>query len=307
MNNSYIPLFLYKQPKQLNHLKLLQNSLKLNPTLFHKKKSQFDPEVINNNHNEQENELTESYLFQDANNIEINELKNNLNNKELTIEANAKNYLNYILNNNNNNKRKKNYNLKPINLSYGKQNNNSNVNTPLRSFSNETDSISNSNFSNNGFNLYNNTRNYTEINKYEIPRNKSIDSLKYFGNYHKYNINNSEKNNNVLPKIYKKTTDITNPNYYDEVSMQLLRKKNLENLEFNRRLIEDKINVNKSNKIILNKDDEFTLPPGRISNPKYYNLGESRLKNNIIINPGNHCNSPSLFPYNYHKLKSEFA
>ena len=303
---NYIPLFLYEQPKSLNHFKLLQYSLKANPTLFHKKKSKFDPEVINNSNDEENIEdLEESYLFQDANNAQINELKNNINTKALTIEANAKNYLNFMLNNS---KNKKNNNLKPINSSYRKSHNYSNINTPLKSFSNETEICLNNNFSSYDFNsLYNNSRNFSENNKFGNQKYKSIVVDKNFENDNKYNADDSEKTI-ILPKIYNvKSTDITNPNYYDQISLQLLRKKNIDILQYNKQLLEDKINKNKRNKITSNKDDVFSLPPGRISNIKYYSLGESRLKNNIIINPGNHCNSPGLFPNNYHKLKSEFT
>ena len=230
---NYIPLFLYEQPKSLNHFKLLQYSLKANPTLFHKKKSKFDPEVINNSNDEENIEdLEESYLFQDANNAQINELKNNINSKALTIEANAKNYLNFMLNNS---KHKKNNNLKPINSSYRKSHNNSNINTPLKSFSNETEICLNNNFSSYDFNsLYNNSRNFSENNKFGNQKYKSIVVDKNFENDNKYNADDSEKTI-ILPKIYNvKSTDITNPNYYDQISLQLLRKKNIDILQYNK-------------------------------------------------------------------------
>ena len=51
--------------------------------------------------------------------------------------------------------------------------------------------------------------------------------------------------------------------------------------------------------------NELTLPPGGISNPNYYSLGESKLSSNPIVNPGNRN---EIFNHlNNHKLKSEFV
>jgi len=104
-----------------------------------------------------------------------------------------------------------------------------------------------------------------------------------------------------LPKYGRyKRSDITNPNYFDNILKTLILKKNTNILNYNKNI---KRKYPKRN--YLSFDNELPLPPGRINNLKYYNLGESKLKSNPIVNPGNHFFSP-YFIENYNKKKSEF-
>ena len=58
-------------------------------------------------------------------------------------------------------------------------------------------------------------------------------------------------------------------------------------------------------RLYIRNNDELTLPPGRISNPNYYNLGESKLSSNPIVNAGNRA--PIFSNFRHNKLKSEFV
>ena len=81
-------------------------------------------------------------------------------------------------------------------------------------------------------------------------------------------------------------------------------KKNIEILNYNTKVYESKYisNIHR-NSFSLNKN--FPLSPGKINNPWYYSLGESKLGRNPIVNPGNICLSPTFT--NYNKRKSEFT
>lgn len=285
--DNYIPYFKYECQKPSSRFKLFQNLLNINPNLFHKKRNIFNSDVDNYIDNKNNNNIDE-LLFQEENQNEINKLKSNFINKSSAIETNAKNYLYYI----SRNKHKKKINLKQINLSSDNSNTNAYTNISQKSCENRNDEKSNitrllKRKNNNP--LINSEDNSEEDNFYF---NKNIS----FGNDY------SKKC--LLPNIYNiKGTDITDPNYYDKIANQLLRKKNKEISDYNKNLFENKLHLNK---ITLKKENQISLPPGHISNPKYYNLGESHLKNNIITNPGNHCISPCVISNNFHKLKSKF-
>ena len=73
--------------------------------------------------------------------------------------------------------------------------------------------------------------------------------------------------------------------------------------DYNQNLLNKRYSPLTANKMLFIKNDDLALPPGHISNPRYYNLGESRLRSNPIVNPGNRA---PIFNYSHHhKLKSE--
>ena len=128
-------------------------------------------------------------------------------------------------------------------------------------------------------------------------KNDSNINSNYYNDYSR-NIN---KFSYRLPKYGKhKRSDITNPNHFDNIMKTLLLKKNINILNYNNNNYKRKY----PKRNYLSFDDELPLPPGRINNLKYYNLGESKLKSNPIVSPGNHFFSP-YFIENYNKKKSE--
>ena len=62
-------------------------------------------------------------------------------------------------------------------------------------------------------------------------------------------------------------------------------------------------NIKSRNNFFLKKN--LPLSPGKIKNPRYYLLGESKLTRNLIVNPGNRCISPSY--NNFNRRKSEIC
>ena len=124
---------------------------------------------------------------------------------------------------------------------------------------------------------------------------------------HNYKIDTNLINSfSISPKYNKNISDVTNPNYFDNIAKKLIMKKNFEIMSYNNNDYKSKYNINSSiNKnYFLNKNRNIPLAPGKINNPRYYFLGESKLDRNIIVNPGNRCLSPV---YNFNKKKSEFG
>ena len=129
-----------------------------------------------------------------------------------------------------------------------------------------------------------------------------------YNNIYKMNKALSIDENNILPIITTKkiTSDITDNNYYDKISKQLKMQFNRNYLDYNQEIANRRKSPNNSNKMpYIKNNNELTLPIGGISNPNYYNLGESKLSSNPIVNPGNRA--PLFNHFRTHKLKSEFV
>ena len=127
-------------------------------------------------------------------------------------------------------------------------------------------------------------------------------------NIHNMNKAFSYDENNFLPLINtkKSASDITDNNYYDKISRQLKIKFNKDYLDYNQEMINKRKSPSNANKMpYIKTNNELTLPIGGISNPNYYNLGESKLSSNPIVNPGNRAQIFNQF--RTHKLKSEFV
>ena len=135
-----------------------------------------------------------------------------------------------------------------------------------------------------------------------IKINKSQD-ISYKPNY---KIDTDNINSfSVSPKYKKNVSDVTNPNYFDNIAKKLIMRKNFEILSYNNNNnYKPKFNANSNFKKNYFLNGNIPLEPGKIKNPRYYFLGESKLDRNIIVNPGNRCLSPI---YNFHRKKSEFA
>ena len=155
----------------------------------------------------------------------------------------------------------------------------------------------------NNINLNINNNNFYN---YPLKRNKSVADME------KINLENQK---NFVPGFIKvRTSDITNPFFYDGVAKEIM-KRNKEIMEYNLRESERKYNNNKIRKISRISNDSLPYAPGQITNPDYYNLGDSVLNANPIVNnryigtnPFIQFNNSTINYGNkkYNKLKSEF-
>ena len=138
-----------------------------------------------------------------------------------------------------------------------------------------------------------------------LTKNKSLPNIKIpFRNLKKeefkLKLAETDKNNNInfVPRIIKaRGSDITNPFFYDQVARDIMQK-NYEVMNYNLKESENKFFLKK--KIPKYSDEKIALAPGKINNPNYYDLGESKLEKNPILNKGIY--SPS-FSYNANYFK----
>ena len=321
--------FLFWNERPIKRIRVIENALKNDPFLYHKKKNVISSGFNDSNEEDSQNINQELLFCQDENNKQINKFKNNINEKSSVIENNAHNYINYMIREKNANSINKimptdpdNNNQKQIKYPYQESF------TPNKYSYNNYNNITLSNYRNNSINMKNNRKLdsidfNSNVNELNLGNKMNIsNSYKNFQNnglsYDENNINNlhiinndNNRNNNYLPKIsaLKGTTDITDHNYYDKISKQLILQMNKNYLDYNQNLINKRYSPyspNAGNKLFFLKNDNLALPPGHISNPKYYNLGESRLKSNPIVNPGNRAPIFNYYNNHNHKLKSEF-
>ena len=268
----------------------IEKVLKNDPFLYHKKKYVISSRFNDSNTKDGDNTNNELLLFQDENKKHINTLKNKINRKSFIIEENANNYLNYMMNEKNLNN--KNMKTEPCqrNKRYTQL-----IKSGIQSLSPNKYALNkNLLFSN----YQNNTLDKKIMNNNPFHYN-SIDNMNKAFSYDE---------NNFLPIINtkKSASDITDNNYYDKISRQLKMQFNKNYLDYNQEIINKRKSPNNSNKMpYIKNNNELTLPIGGISNPNYYNLGESKLSSNPIVNPGNRV--PIFNQFRTHKLKSEFV
>ena len=143
---------------------------------------------------------------------------------------------------------------------------------------------------------------------YNISQNKSID---FEENNIKINESmNNYSNNCFLLRIqsFKGPTDITDNSYYDKISKKLILQMNQNYVDYNNQLVHQRYNPNNRNNSLFLRKNKLSDLPGHVSSPRYYNLGEFKLRSNPIVYPGNRA--PIFNQYNNfnhsHKLKSEF-
>lgn len=217
---------------------------------------------INNINNSNENNINQELLFfQKANDKYIDSYNNFMKQKSSIIENNAQKYLNYIAQNKNPHNR-----------------------------NNIDNTISNNNKRNNSLLPLSNE---LERKKYTLYENKSASNINSFSIGDKSNTIEVDKKNFIPSYIKARGSDITNPFFYDRIAKEII-KKNQETMDYNLKESENKY-IKKKN-MFKYSDDKLAIAPGKINNPKYYNLGESVLDKNPILNKGQY--SPS-FSRNY--------
>lgn len=271
----------------------IEKVLKNDPFLYHKKKYVISTRFNDGNTKDGDDTNNELLLFQDENKKHINTLKNKIDRKSFIIEENANNYLNYMMN-------EKNFNNKNMKTEPGQRNKRYTqlIKTGIQSLSPNKYAL-NKNL------LFSNYQNNTLDKKFNMNNPYNYNSI---DNIHNMNKAFSYDENNFLPIINtkKSASDITDNNYYDKISRQLKIKFNKDYLDYNQEMINKRKSPNNANKMpYIKTNNELTLPIGGISNPNYYNLGESRLSSNPIVNPGNRAQIFNQF--RTHKLKSEFT
>ena len=260
---------------------------------------------------------------------QINKLKNNIITKSSTIDNNTKNYINYMIREKNENSTKKimpTEPVSPINNYEIKIRNKRQINkyphqesfTPNKYRYNNLSNIRNNSMENN-INRLDPINCNNMINELNLGNKiKFSNSYKSLANdpfiYDENNNNNfpvvdndNSRSNDFLPRMpsLKGTTDITDQNYYDKISKQLILQMNKNYMDYNQNIINRRYSPS-GNKLLFLRNNKLAVPPGHISNPKYYNLGESRLRSNPIVNPGNRAPIFNLYNNHNHKIKSEF-
>lgn len=271
----------------------IEKVLKNDPFLYHKKKYVISSRFNDGDTKEGDDTNNELLVFQDENKKHINTLKNKINKKSFIIEENANNYLNYMMN-------EKNFNNKNMKTEPGQRNK-----RYTQLIKSGIQSLSPNKYALNKNLLFSNYQNNTLDKKFNMNYPYNYNSI---DNIHNMNKAFSYDENNFLPIINtkKSASDITDNNYYDKISKQLKMKYNKDYLDYNQEMINKRKSPSNANKMpYIKTNNELTLPIGGISNPNYYNLGESKLSSNPIVNPGNRAQIFNQF--RTHKLKSEFV
>ena len=277
MKLSYFPYLPNSKNEDNKRYKYICDKIEKDPFTYHKKKNSsflFDKYYIvpqnNLDLNTNQNKVNQELLFfQNENDKYINSFNNFMKKKSSIIEDNTENYLNYISHN------KKLKNLESSDT------NNTNVNNEINSY----------------FSYFHKSQ--KNKSKTSLFKNKSesdligLSSKRYNNELYNTKSIETEKNNFIPSLIKAKGSDITNPFFYDQVAKEIIQK-NQEVMAYNIQESEYKLKKKK----ITSKfsDDKIAIAPGKINNPNYYNLGESFLTKNPILNKGNNY-SPS-FSYN---------
>ena len=279
MKSSFFPYLPSNKLEDNKRYKNILDKIEKEPFVFHKKKGSsfyFDNHYYtseNNNFdlNKNQNKVNQELLiFQNENDKYIDSYNYFMNKKLNKLKENAQNYINYM--------------SKKTKL------NNTDINNRLDTSNDQNNLLNSSHLINSS--------------KKILYRNGSLPNIKNrFNSFlkEKYNFKYSDtrkNNNNFVPRLIKaKGSDITNPFFYDKVSKEIMQK-NYEMMNYNLRESENKFN--KKRKLPKYSDEKIALPPGKINEPNYYNLGESSLDKNPILNKGIY--SPS-FCYNANYFK----
>ena len=257
MKNKNVEYFPYLPYSQIEDNKRCQNiikEMKKDPFTFHKKKSSLiNLYYINKQKDVGENQ--ELLFFQKWHDEDINSYNNYMKRKSSTIEANTRNYLKFISNPNIINLRKSRNQIyyNPI-----KENKSSNINN-----------ISSLNHSNNNVNIQIKQLNQQELN-FNIKKNPTEKDI-------------FKKRDELIKNNAKfRGSDIPNPSYFNEIGEEIMKLNN-EAMDYNIREAEKKLY-----KKLTNKYDDISLSPEKIQNINYYNLGESFLDVNPLINKGSY-------------------
>jgi len=258
MKNKNVEYFPYLPYSQIEDNKRCQNILKemeKDPFTFHKKKSSL-MNLYNINLQKDSGENQELLFFQKRHDKDINSYNNFMQKKSSTIEANARNYLKYISH--------------PINI------NNLSTRRSQKDYSSIKENI-NSNI--------NNLSTLTHSNSNLNIDNKEAEKSSLYFNLKK---NPTEKNiftkksEFIAGNVKIKRSDITNPSYFNEIGEEIMKLNN-DVMNYNIREAQKKLN-----KKMMNKNEDISISPEKINNRDYYNIGESTLNVNPIINKGSY-------------------
>lgn len=258
MKNKNVEYFPYLPYSQIEDNKRCQNILKemeKDPFTFHKKKSSL-MNLYNINLQKDSGENQELLFFQKRHDKDINSYNNFMQKKSSTIEANARNYLKYISH--------------PINI------NNLSTRRSQKDYSSIKENI-NSNI--------NNLSTLTHSNSNLNIDNKETEKSSLYFNLKK---NPTEKNiftkksEFIAGNVKIKRSDITNPSYFNEIGEEIMKLNN-DVMNYNIREAQKKLN-----KKMMNKNEDISISPEKINNRDYYNIGESTLNVNPIINKGSY-------------------
>lgn len=258
MKNKNVEYFPYLPYSQIEDNKRCQNILKemeKDPFTFHKKKSSL-MNLYNINLQKDSGENQELLFFQKRHDKDINSYNNFMQKKSSTIEANARNYLKYIshpININNLGKRRSQKDYSSI-----KENINSNINN-----------LSTLTHSNSNLNIDNKETEKSSLyfNLKKNPTEKNIFT---------------KKSEFIAGNVKIKRSDITNPSYFNEIGEEIMKLNN-DVMNYNIREAQKKLN-----KKMMNKNEDISISPEKINNRDYYNIGESTLNVNPIINKGSY-------------------
>ena len=258
MKNKNVEYFPYLPYSQIEDNKRCQNILKemeKDPFTFHKKKSSL-MNLYNINLQKDSGENQELLFFQKRHDKDINSYNNFMQKKSSTIEANARNYLKYISH--------------PINI------NNLSTRRSQKDYSSIKENI-NSNI--------NNLSTLTHSNSNLNIDNKETEKSSLYFNLKK---NPTEKNiftkksEFIAGNVKIKRSDITNPSYFNDIGEEIMKLNN-DVMNYNIREAQKKLN-----KKMMNKNEDISISPEKINNRDYYNIGESTLNVNPIINKGSY-------------------
>ena len=258
MKNKNVEYFPYLPYSQIEDNKRCQNILKemeKDPFTFHKKKSSL-MNLYNINLQKDSGENQELLFFQKRHDKDINSYNNFMQKKSSTIEANARNYLKYIshpININNLSKRRSQKDYSSI-----KENVNSNINN-----------LSTLTHSNSNLNIDNKETEKSSLyfNLKKNPTEKNIFT---------------KKSEFIAGNVKIKRSDITNPSYFNEIGEEIMKLNN-DVMNYNIKEAQKKLN-----KKMMNKNEDISISPEKINNRDYYNIGESTLNVNPIINKGSY-------------------
>jgi hypothetical protein len=258
MKNKNVEYFPYLPYSQIEDNKRCQNILKemeKDPFTFHKKKSSL-MNLYNINLQKDSGENQELLFFQKRHDKDINSYNNFMQKKSSTIEANARNYLKYIshpININNLSKRRSQKDYSSI-----KENINSNINN-----------LSTLTHSNSNLNIDNKETEKSSLyfNLKKNPTEKNIFT---------------KKSEFIAGNVKIKRSDITNPSYFNEIGEEIMKLNN-DVMNYNIKEAQKKLN-----KKMMNKNKDISISPEKINNRDYYNIGESTLNVNPIINKGSY-------------------
>ena len=272
---SYFPYLPNSKIDDNKRYKYICDKIEKEPFAYHKKKNSsfvFNKQYyisLDSDLNKNRNKINQELLFfQKENDKYINSYNNFMQKKSSQIEENAENYLNY--------------------------------------FSGYKNNINNEqNFQNTKNNYLNYSQELLPKNKY-LSKNRSVPNLfpSTSRNYNNITKVKTEKNNFIPSLVKTRGSDITNPFFYDEVAKEIMEK-NQEVMAYNMKVSENKFRK----KLITSKfsDDKIALAPGKINNPNYYNLGESFLDKNPILNKGIYSPSYSFNANYFNRYKNVFG